>query len=200
METFHRNHINGVRTCHYPNQTLWYQMCDENGIYMMDETNLESHGSWQKLGVVEPSWNVPGSHEEWKACVLDRARSMFERDKNHVSILFWSCGNESYAGEVILAAAEYFRRQDDSRLVHYEGVYHNRAYDRISDVESRMYAPPWEIREYLEGGAENPFFSASICTTWEIPWAGWKAISVWARNSLSIRGLYLGLYGSGAVA
>ncbi len=157
METFHRNHINGVRTCHYPNQTLWYQMCDENGIYMMDETNLESHGSWQKLGVVEPSWNVPGSHEEWKACVLDRARSMFERDKNHVSILFWSCGNESYAGEVILAAAEYFRRQDDSRLVHYEGVYHNRAYDRISDVESRMYAPPWEIREYLEGGAEKPF-------------------------------------------
>ena len=157
MEVFHRNHINAVRTCHYPNQTLWYEMCDENGIYMMDETNMESHGSWQKLGVVEPSWNVPGNHEAWKACVLDRARSMFERDKNHVSILFWSCGNESYAGEDILAMADYFRQQDDSRLVHYEGVYHNRAYDRISDVESRMYAPPWEVREYLEGGAEKPF-------------------------------------------
>lgn len=157
MEVFRRNHINAVRTCHYPNQTVWYEMCDENGIYMMDETNMESHGSWQKLGVVEPSWNVPGSHEEWKACVLDRAKSMFERDKNHVSILFWSCGNESYAGEDILAMAEYFRKHDDSRLVHYEGVYHNRAYDRISDVESRMYAPPQEVREYLEGGAEKPF-------------------------------------------
>lgn len=157
MEVFHRNNINAVRTCHYPNQTLWYEMCDENGIYMMDEANLESHGSWMKLSVVEPSWNVPGNQEEWKACVLDRARSMFERDKNHVSILFWSCGNESYAGEDILAMAEYFRQQDNSRLVHYEGVYHNRAYDRISDVESRMYAPPAEVREYLEGGAEKPF-------------------------------------------
>ena len=103
METFRRNHINAVRTCHYPNQTPWYHMCDQSGIYMMDETNLESHGSWQKLGKIEPSWNVPGSLPQWKDCVLDRAMSMFERDKNHVSILFWSCGNESYAGEDILA-------------------------------------------------------------------------------------------------
>lgn len=103
METFRRSNINAVRTCHYPNQTPWYHMCDRNGIYMMDETNLESHGSWQKLGKVEPGWNVPGSLPQWKDCVLDRAASMFERDKNLVSILFWSCGNESYAGEDILA-------------------------------------------------------------------------------------------------
>ena len=90
MATFRRNNINAVRTSHYPNQTAWYHMCDQGGIYMMDETNLESHGSWQKLGRVEPSWNVPGSLPEWKDCVLDRAMSMFERDKNHVSILFWS--------------------------------------------------------------------------------------------------------------
>ena len=122
MATFCRNNINAVRTCHYPNQTPWYSMCDQNGIYMMDETNLESHGSWQKLGSVEPSWNVPGSLPEWRDCVLDRAMSMFQRDKNHVSILFWSCGNESYAGEDILAMADYFRAQDSSRLVHYEGA------------------------------------------------------------------------------
>ncbi len=157
METFKRNHINAVRTCHYPNQTLWYHLCDGHGIYMMDEANLESHGSWQKLGRVEPSWNVPGSLPEWRDCVVDRAKSMFERDKNHVSILFWSCGNESYAGEDILAMADFFRECDPSRLVHYEGVFHCREFDRISDVESRMYAPPWEIRAYLESNPEKPF-------------------------------------------
>ena len=157
MEIFKRNHINAVRTCHYPNQTPWYHLCDQNGVYMIDEANLESHGSWQKLGKDEPSWNVPGSRPEWRECVLDRARSMFERDKNHVSILLWSCGNESYAGEDILAMAEFFRREDPSRLVHYEGVFHCREFDRISDVESRMYAPPEDIRKYLESGPEKPF-------------------------------------------
>lgn len=157
MEVLLRNNINAVRTCHYPNQSLWYELCDRNGIYMMDETNLESHGSWQKLGRVEPSWNVPGSLPQWKECVLDRAKSMFERDKNHVAILFWSCGNESYAGEDILAMAEFFRANDPGRLVHYEGVFHNREFDQISDVESRMYAPPEDIRAYLSGGAAKPF-------------------------------------------
>lgn len=157
MDTFHRNNINAVRTCHYPNQTPWYHMCDANGIYMMDETNLESHGSWQKLGKVEPSWNVPGSLPEWLDCVLDRAKNMLERDKNHVSILFWSCGNESYAGADILAMADYFRAADPSRLVHYEGVFHNREFNDASDVESRMYATPWAIREYLENDPEKPF-------------------------------------------
>lgn len=157
METFLQNHINAVRTSHYPNQTPWYHLCDRNGIYMIDETNLESHGSWEKLGKVEPSWNVPGSLPEWKECVLDRAASMFERDKNHPSILFWSCGNEAYAGEDILAMADYFRAQDPSRLVHYEGVFRNREFDAISDIESRMYATPQEIREYLESDPKKPF-------------------------------------------
>ena len=157
METFRKNNINAVRTCHYPNQSLWYHMCDENGIYMMDEANLESHGSWQKRGKVEPNQIVPGSLPIWKDCVVDRAKSMFERDKNHVSILFWSCGNESHAGANILAMAEYFRSQDQSRLVHYEGCVHNREFDHISDVESRMYASPREIRAYLENGPRKPF-------------------------------------------
>jgi len=155
METFLRNHINAVRTSHYPNQTPWYHMCDRSGIYMVDEANLESHGSWQRSG--GPEWNVPGSLPQWMDCVLDRAKSMFERDKNHVSILFWSCGNESYAGEDILAMANYFRAQDPSRLVHYEGVFQNREFDDASDVESRMYASPAAIREYLEGHPKKPF-------------------------------------------
>ena len=157
IDAFKRGRINAVRTCHYPNQTAWYHLCDRNGIYVMDEANLESHGSWQKLGRTDPAWNVPGSLPEWRDCAVDRARSMLERDKNHVSILFWSCGNESYAGSNILAMADFFRQTDPSRLVHYEGVFHCREFDGISDVESRMYAPPEDIRAYLERGPEKPF-------------------------------------------
>lgn len=154
-----QHNINAVRTSHYPNQTLWYELCDEYGIYLIDETNLESHGSWQKLGEVEPSWNVPGDRPEWKAAVLDRASSMFERDKNRPSVLIWSCGNESYAGTDIEAMSEYFHEKDDSRLVHYEGVFWNRKYDHISDMESRMYAKPAEIEEYLENDPKKPYIS-----------------------------------------
>lgn len=153
------NNINAVRTSHYPNQSLWYELCDRYGTYLIDETNLESHGSWQKLSVCEPSWNVPGSLPEWKDAVLDRAKSMLERDKNHPSILIWSCGNESYAGEDILAMSRYFHERDDSRLVHYEGVFWIREYDHISDMESRMYAKPEEIAEYLRSPGAKPYIS-----------------------------------------
>ena len=157
MDTFKRSHINAVRTSHYPNQTPWYHLCDQNGVYVMDEANLESHGSWQKLGAIEPSWNVPGSLPEWRECVMDRARSMFERDKNHASILFWSCGNESFAGTCIQAMADFFRSSDPSRMVHYEGTFNCPGYDGISDVESRMYASPADIRAYLENDPKKPF-------------------------------------------
>jgi len=153
------HNINAVRTSHYPNQSLWYQLCDEYGIYLIDEANLESHGSWQKLGVCEPSWNVPGNHKEWEACVVDRARSMFERDKNHPSIVIWSCGNESYAGTCIEAMTNYFHEADDTRLVHYEGVFWNREFDHISDMESRMYAKPQEIESYLQENPQKPYIS-----------------------------------------
>lgn len=155
---FHENHINSVRTCHYPNQISWYGLCDREGIYMMAETNLESHGSWQKMGQVEPSWNVPGSIAQWKEAVVDRMRTNFETFKNHVSILFWSLGNESYAGDNIQAMQEYLREKKDRRFIHYEGVCRNRAYEAvISDVESMMYAPPWEVKEYLENNPKKPY-------------------------------------------
>lgn len=154
-----QHNINAVRTSHYPNQTEWYRLCDQHGIYLMDETNLESHGSWQKLGKCEPSWNVPASLPEWQECVLDRARSMLERDKNHPSVLIWSCGNESYAGKDILKMAEFFRGRDAGRLVHYEGVFWNREYDAVSDMESRMYAKPEEIEAYLRTNPEKPYIS-----------------------------------------
>ncbi|GGA46675.1 glycoside hydrolase family 2 TIM barrel-domain containing protein [Paenibacillus physcomitrellae] len=154
-----QNNINAVRTSHYPNQTLWYELCDEYGLYVIDEMNLESHGSWQKLGAVEPSWNIPGNRPEWQDIVMDRAVSMLERDKNHPSILIWSCGNESYAGEVILNVSNYFRAKDPGRLVHYEGVFHNRDYDAASDMESRMYAKPADIEAYLNSNPSKPYIS-----------------------------------------
>ena len=176
METILANNINAVRTCHYPNRTEWYHMCDQKGIYLMDETNLEAHGSWQKDALadsIEPSWNVPGSLPEWRDVVLDRAKSMFERDKNHVSILFWSCGNEAFCGSNIVAMADFFRSADPGRLVHYEGVYFTRGvangtptsphwkpeWEKSSDMESRMYATPWDIREYLENDPPKPYIS-----------------------------------------
>ena len=158
INCFLANNINAVRTCHYPDQLPWYEMCDRKGIYVMAETNLESHGSWQKLGRTEPSWNVPGSLPEWKEAVLDRARSNFEYFKNHPSILFWSLGNESYAGDDIMEMNRFFKEKQDGRLVHYEGVVQNRSYeDVISDVESRMYAKPQEVRAYLEDHPKKPF-------------------------------------------
>lgn len=154
-----RHNINAVRTSHYPNQSLWYRLCDEYGIYLIDEANMESHGSWQKMGQLEPSWNVPGNHKKWQECILDRAASMLERDKNHPSILIWSCGNESYAGEDIYNMSEYFRKKDPSRLVHYEGVFWNRKYEATSDMESRMYAKVKDIEEYLHNDPKKPYIS-----------------------------------------
>ena len=153
-----RNNINSVRTCHYPDQIPWYYMCDNAGIYVMAETNLESHGSFQKLGAIEPSCNVPGSIPQWKEAVLDRARNNFETFKNHTSVLFWSLGNESYASDDIEAMNVYFAEKKDGRLVHYESSYYNRAYeDTISDLETRMYAKPEDVEEYLNNNPKKPY-------------------------------------------
>ena len=153
-----RNNINSVRTCHYPDQIPWYYMCDDAGIYVMAETNLESHGSFQKLGAIEPSCNVPGSIPQWRDAVLERAKNNFETFKNHTSILFWSLGNESYAGDDIEAMNVYFAEKKDGRLVHYESSYYNRAYeDTISDLETRMYAKPEDVEEYLNNSPKKPY-------------------------------------------
>ena len=153
-----RNNINSVRTCHYPDQIPWYYMCDDAGIYVMAETNLESHGSFQKLGTIEPSCNVPGSIPQWRDAVLERAKNNFETFKNHTSILFWSLGNESYAGDDIEAMNVYFAEKQDGRLVHYESSYYNRAYeDTISDLETRMYAKPEDVEEYLNNSPKKPY-------------------------------------------
>lgn len=153
-----KNNINAVRTCHYPNQIPWYYLCDEAGIYIMAECNLESHGTWQKLGAIEPSCNVPGSIPQWREVVVDRARTNYETFKNHTAILFWSLGNESYAGDNIQSMNQFFKSKKDGRLIHYESSFYVRAYeDTISDIESRMYAKPYEIEDYLDNNPKKPY-------------------------------------------
>ena len=99
-----RHNINAIRTSHYPNQEYWYDLCDEYGIYLIDETNLETHGSWCLPGdVVTEDSAVPGSKPEWEGACVDRVNSMMKRDYNHASVVIWSLGNESYAGDVFRA-------------------------------------------------------------------------------------------------
>jgi beta-galactosidase len=152
-----QHNINAVRTSHYPNTSLWYRLCDVFGLYLIDEADLESHGSWQKEGKVRPDWVVPGDRPDWRAAVLDRAQAMLERDKNHASVLIWSCGNESFGGANIAAMADWFRQHDSSRPVHYEGIFHDRRYPATSDMESRMYTKPQDVVAYLESAPEKPF-------------------------------------------
>lgn len=152
------NNINAVKTSHYPNDVRFYDLCDKYGIYVMDEANMESHGTWQKMGVVASDENtIPGDNPNWRDIVIDRAMSMFERDKNHPSILIWSCGNESYGGKNIFDMSEFFRSVDDSRLVHYEGIVHDRRFNSTSDMESRMYPAVYEIKEFLAKYRNKPF-------------------------------------------
>ncbi len=157
--TMKQNNINAIRTSHYPNHSFLYELCDQYGLYLIDETNLESHGSWAPYlrGDVDYEYVVPGDHEEWKGALLDRANSMYQRDKNHPSILIWSCGNESYGGEVIYEMSQQFRRLDPTRAVHYEGISLDRRYNDSSDIESRMYPPVSEIKEYLSEHRDKPF-------------------------------------------
>lgn len=157
VKNIKQNNINAVRTSHYPNQTYFYELCDEYGLYLIDEANLESHGTWQKLGQSKPDYVVPDSRPEWLNIVVDRAEAVLERDKNHPSIVIWSCGNESFGGENIYKMSEYFRTRDDSRLVQYEGVIWDSRFEDTSDVESRMYAKVTDIETYLNNNPKKPF-------------------------------------------
>lgn len=97
-----RHNINAIRTSHYPNQEYWYDLCDEYGLYLIDETNMETHGTWVANNVERPEDGIPGSRPEWEGACVDRINSMMRRDYNHPSVLIWSLGNESSAGEVFV--------------------------------------------------------------------------------------------------
>lgn len=158
LETMKQNNINAVRTCHYPNSSLLYQLCDEYGLYVIDEVNLESHGSWDlAVKTKDYTYVVPHDKPEWREMMLDRTNSMYQRDKNHPCILIWSCGNEAFGGKNIYEMSRLLHSLDSSRLVHYEGVFHDRTYNETSDIESQMYTPAEKIKEFLKKDDSKPF-------------------------------------------
>ena len=154
IELMKQFNINAVRTSHYPNHPTWYELCDQYGLYVIDENNLETHGLW-RFGQKELEETVPGSRPEWTENLLDRCHSMFQRDKNHPSIMLWSLGNEAFGGDNFLHMHDFFAEVDPGRLVHYEGVTHYRPSERASDVESTMYVGPDHVRHYAETANEN---------------------------------------------
>ena len=156
--TMKQNNINAIRTCHYPDASPIYRLCDEYGIYMIAENNLESHGTWDIAEFTGDHTDiVPHNKPEWLGMMLDRVNSMYQRDKNHPAILIWSCGNESFGGKDIFEMSEFYRRNDPTRLVHYEGVFHDRSYNATSDMESQMYPSVEAIREFLAKDDSKPF-------------------------------------------
>lgn len=156
--TMKQNNINAVRTSHYPNQNDFYELCDQYGLYVIDETNMETHGTWQKMGAIAPDEHtLPNDNPHWTNAVLARAAAMQERDKNHPCVLIWSCGNESFGGSNIYAMSEQFRKRDSSRLVHYEGVVNDRRFNQTSDMESQMYPSVAKIEQFLKEHPEKPF-------------------------------------------
>lgn len=138
--------INTVRTCHYPDDPQWYELCDLYGIYLIDEANIESHGMGYRPDVTLA--NKP----EWKKAHLDRIVRMVERDKNHPSVIIWSMGNEAGDGTNFQAASEWIHHRDPSRPVHYE-----RAQLRPhTDIYCPMYARIEHIVEYAQKKQDRP--------------------------------------------
>ncbi len=157
--TMKQNNINAIRTCHYPDASIIYDLCDEYGLYMIAENNLESHGSWDAAmhGSVPKETIVPGDNMDWESMMLDRVNSCYQRDKNHPAVLIWSVGNESYGGKVIFDMSEKFRALDPYRLVHYEGIFNDRRYEATSDMESQMYTSVENVKKFLAEHKEKPF-------------------------------------------
>lgn len=157
--TMKKNNINAIRTSHYPDDSMLYELCDIYGIYMIAENNLESHGTWEAYnkGYVDLDFVVPKDKPQWREMMLDRVNSCYQRDKNHPAILIWSCGNESFGGKTIYEMSQLFRQLDKHRLVHYEGVFNDRSYNDTSDMESQMYTPVAGIEKFLAEHPEKPF-------------------------------------------
>jgi beta-galactosidase len=141
-----QNNLNAVRTCHYPDQPIWYDLCDRYGIYLIDEANIESHG----MGYGPASL----AHKpEWLAAHMDRTVRMVERDKNHPSVIIWSLGNEAGFGQNFRATGKWVKERDPSRPLHYERA----EMDPLVDIVSEMYPDPKRLAEYASKPQTRPY-------------------------------------------
>jgi beta-galactosidase len=140
-----RHNVNAVRTCHYPNQPVWYDLCDEYGIYLIDEANIESHG----MGYDEKTLAI---RPEWHAAHMDRTVRMVERDKNHPSVIIWSLGNEAGFGQNFKDTSAWIKQRDPSRPVHYEQAKE----DPATDIICPMYARPNRLKKHASEPRNRP--------------------------------------------
>ncbi|MEY4489524.1 MAG: hypothetical protein RIQ79_2032 [Verrucomicrobiota bacterium] len=171
-----QHNINAVRTCHYPNVPAWYDLCDEYGLYLVDEANIESHG----MGYGDKSL---AKDPIWKAAHLDRTVRMVERDKNHASVIIWSLGNEAGMGENFAATYRWIKQRDASRPVQYEQAGHGAS----TDIVCPMYARPETALKYAEKTQRRPFIqceyahamgnsSGDLQSYWDPIYAGAKSL------------------------
>lgn len=151
-----KHNINALRTSHYPNDPYIYELCDEHGIYVIDENNLETHGT-RFMGEGTPL--IPDGLEMWENACMDRITSLYERDKNHPSVIIWSLGNECSGGANFLKMHDYLHSVDN-RPVHYESIWHDAtfAFDKnVTDVYSQMYPSPWDLEKSMINNGDKPW-------------------------------------------
>jgi len=171
-----RNNINAVRTCHYPNAPAWYALCDEYGLYVVDEANIESHG----IGYAEDK--TLSNKPSWGPAHLDRTVRMFERDKNHPCIIAWSLGNEAGFGDNFRATYAWLKAHDSSRPVQYEGAKNF----ETSDIVCPMYPNPESVRNYAALPRTKPFimceYAHAMGNSSGDFWAYWRPIYDGAKH------------------
>lgn len=152
------HNINAVRTSHYPNAPVWYELCDEYGLYVIDENNLESHGT-RFMGEDTPL--LPDGKKEWLPSCMDRIESLYERDKNHPCVIIWSLGNECSGGENFLKMHDYLHKVDTTRPVHYESIWGDKdKFDfnkNVTDIYSQMYPKPWDLEKDIISHPDKPW-------------------------------------------
>ena len=142
-----QHNINGVRTSHYPPHPAFFDLCDEYGLYLIDECDLETHGTWTYGKMWKNLYTNPTDAPEYRAAVVDRMERMVQRDKNHPSVCFWSLGNESYVGKNHFEMIKKARSIDPTRPIHYEGFYD----PKCADVISRMYTSIPDVEKIGKG-------------------------------------------------
>jgi len=149
IQLLKENNFNAVRTAHYPNMPAWYDLCDEYGILVWDEANIESHGMgyWKHCLAKQPEW-IPAH--------VDRVERVLERDKNHPSIVAWSMGNESGDGEAFRVCMEWMKANDPTRPVHYERTEDELGWPN-TDIVNNMYDSADKIAAYLDGDDPRPY-------------------------------------------
>lgn len=157
VKFFKQNNINAVRTSHYPNHPDFYDLCDQYGIYMMDEACLESHGSYGRYYREDFGVQIPGNDMSYAPYLVNKLTRMYQRDKNHPAIIMWSLGNESGFGTVFEELYKSLKVFNPDLIIHYEGQVHDGRFAGVSDVYTNMYAKPADIRRFLRGNNKKPY-------------------------------------------